>query len=114
MSTIELTRGDDRDLYLVAGVNLSGALGVWFLAKYRSTDLDADAVFAKTIGAGITITSAAAGLATVSIVAADWAKYAGSAPLVWGIQVQNSAGKVSEPLKGTITVKQDVVRDGQG
>lgn len=104
---ITLTRGDDNDMALTTGVDLSGG-SVRFTARYAVGD--ATAVFTKTTSSGIDVTDAAGGLATVHILAVDWTAYSGSHDLVYDVEVANAAGKVSTVLKGTLHVLQDVSR----
>ena len=105
---LTLTRGDDRAMALVTGIDLAGALGVRFTARYRSDDTTA--VFTKTLGAGIVVTDAVGGLATVTISHADWSAYTGRGALVYDVEVTTAAGKVSTVLKGGIAVLEDVSR----
>lgn len=110
MSSLTLTRGDTRTFDLVAGVDLSGKTVRW-TAKYRRDDVMADAVFAKTseVDGGIEVTNAVGGLATVTIVAADWDAYVGRSALVWDLEIADG-DEPKTPLRGDIRVRQDVTR----
>lgn len=106
---IELTRGDANDMALVTGINLTGCT-VLFTAKYRPDDTTA--IMSKSSGssAQLEVTNAAAGLATVKIVAADWAGYSGIVDLHYDVQVTDASSQPSTVLVGRIKVVQDVTR----
>ena len=82
---------------------------VTMTAKSAYTDTDASATFAKTIGDGITVISAANGVITVDLEPGDTSSLLGrTTRLVYDIQVQTAAGRVSTPVTGRLTVKPDV------
>jgi hypothetical protein len=84
---------------------------MWFTAKWAYRDLDAAAVFQKTIGSGIVITNALLGLATATLVAADTSGLAAvKVPLVWDIQVRTAGGETFTVAKGNLIVTPDVTR----
>lgn len=112
--TLLMTRGDDVTLDVIATdqgapVDLTGA-GVWWTAKRRHLDADDDAVIRKTVGAGITVTNPAGGLATVDLVPADTAGLGNSVALWWDLQVKDGAGKVRTLAAGRLVVNADVTR----
>jgi hypothetical protein len=113
MTTLSMTRGDDRTLDLAvtfdgAPVDLSGAQ-LWWTAKMRHLDTDADAVIRKSSADGITVVDAAGGLATVAIKPEDTATLPGSNALWWDLQVK-SGGLVHTIAKGRLVVNADVTR----
>jgi carbon monoxide dehydrogenase subunit G len=113
MTNLAMTRGDDRSLVVTlssagAPVDLTGA-AIRFTAKYRHSDLDADAVISKATGAGVTITDAVAGVVTVEIAAADTDNLVGDTTLVWDVQVTLN-GKVRTLAGGKLRVAPDVSR----
>lgn len=76
MTDFSVDHGTDNtlDLVLVDGanqpLNLTGA-SIWFTAKRRYSDTDADAIIQKTVGDGITVDNAAGGLAHVTLLPED-------------------------------------------
>ncbi len=113
---LEIFRGDDEVLDIsfkqadgITALNITGATGIWFTAKSSSLDTDAQALIQKTLGAGVTIVSAAAGTATVTINAADTVAIEPST-LVWDAQIRDAAGKVRTAASGTLKVIADVTR----
>lgn len=114
---LTIRRGDDRMLDLaivqddgVTPQDLSGAL-LWFTAKRRLSDADADAVLAYREGAGITITNAAAGTATVLVVGTDTAGLAdGDIALLCDVQIRPLGGRVYTAAYGRLIVQPDITR----
>jgi hypothetical protein len=116
MSTyLSMYRGDDEsfDVAVVDRdgdvVDLTGA-DLRFTAKRDVGDLDVDAVMAKTIGAGITVTNAAGGLARIDIDAADTDTMTRGTVLVWDLQAQDNSDKVRTLASGTLRIQVDVSR----
>jgi hypothetical protein len=88
--------------------NLTGA-SIRMTAKWQYSDPDASAVFALTVGAGITVTNAAGGLATVTIAANKTASLpANLVPLVYDIQVTDASSNVWTVADGTLYVQPNV------
>jgi hypothetical protein len=81
-----------------------------FTAKDRASDPDGSAILAKfSPDGGITIDDAPAGLATVTIAAADTAGFTGPRTLLWDIQM--TSGTVVKTLDdGKLYVLPDVTR----
>lgn len=75
--TVEQTRGDDHSFQFTltdsAGdpIDLTGYTGLRYLAAERVEDDDADAVIDLTVGAGITVTDAEAGVLDFEVPAAQ-------------------------------------------
>lgn len=111
--SIGATRGDSERYLLTltedgAPLNLTGA-EIWMTAKRDVGALDADAVFQKSVGAGITITNAVGGLATVDLVPADTSDLpAATTWLVYDVQVKLADGRILTPLTGALAVEPDV------
>lgn len=112
MSDITLVKGNPQSFALVAGQNLSGKLVQW-MAKYRATDDDDDAVFTKDSDAvgGVAVTDAVGGLATVTLDASDWAAYSHGS-MVWAVQLVAADDTPTEILSGRVIVTTDVIRGG--
>lgn len=110
---IEAIRGDGETYLLTvteddAPLDLTDA-EIWMTAKRHIRDADADAIFQKTVGDGITITDDTGGLATVELVPADTSSLAArTIRLVYDVQVKLSSGRIVTPLKGKLTVEPDV------
>lgn len=116
MSELIAIRGDD-EIYDVefkmpdgtTPLNLTGVQGIWFTAKRSSLDPDADALVQKSLGSGITVVSAPAGTATITIDAADTVDIEPTV-LVWDAQVKDSLGKIRTAAQGTLKITADVTR----
>lgn len=116
MSTaLEITRGDTTTLNVscfqtdgVTPLNITGYT-LWFTAKYVVADAD-PGVFQKTTTAGgITITNAAGGIATVSLVPTDTSSLAGVV-LLWDLQGKDPSGNITTLASGTLTITADITR----
>ncbi len=82
---------------------------VTMTAKESYTDSDGAAIFQKTDGDGITVVSAVNGVITVDLEPGDTSSLTGrNVRLVYDIQVQTDAGRVSTPVRGRLTVQPDV------
>ena len=108
-----ISRGDTPSFNIA--VTQAGAVfslvgcSMWFTAKWAYKDLDAAAVFQKTIGAGITLTNAALGLATATLAATDTSGLAAvKVLLVWDIQVRTAGGLTFTVASGNLIVTPDV------
>jgi hypothetical protein len=113
ISDIEAIRGDGETYLLTLTeedepLDLTDA-EMWMTAKRHIGDADADAIFQKTVGDGITITDDAGGLATVVLAPGDTSDLAArTIRLVYDIQVKLTSGRIVTPLKGRLTVNPDV------
>ncbi len=111
---LELIRGDSQIFTITVRdsngvvVNLTGAY-LWFRAKRKMSDVDEDAVITKTTGAGIVVTNAAGGIATISI---STANTDGLMPgsYRYDVQVKDAANEVNTVLRGRLRVLADVNR----
>lgn len=112
--TVVLTRQWLQD---GAALNITGALGLRLTAKFQVSDTDANAAFIKTVGAGVTVTTAATGLFTVTISPVDTRSLTGgsTAPdsrvdlaLEYDIQLTSSTGAVYTGARGQLIVRPDV------
>lgn len=84
---------------------------MWFTAKYAYADDDADAVFQKTIGDGITVTNAGCGEAEITLSSSDTSSLSSSkVMLVYDLQIRNAEGKIYTVAYGNIVVLPDVTR----
>jgi hypothetical protein len=116
MSELEMYRGDDESFDIAVtkdgiAVDLTGA-SIRFTAKRRATDVDLEAVIAKTsaVAGGIVVTNALGGIARVDIVPADTEDLTASARLIWDLQAVDGTGKVRTLADGTLIVHADVSR----
>lgn len=119
-TALSMVRGDSGQLYTitVSGLSASGltGCGLWFTAKHDAADADSAAVFQKSIGAGIAVTTvgnaSTAGVALVTIAAADTASlpegYASH--LVWDVQMRDAAGQTTTLTTGTLDVAAEVTQ----
>lgn len=82
---------------------------VTMTAKSAYTDSDASAVFQKDLDDGITVLDEDNGVITVDLEPGDTSSLASKTHrLVYDIQVQTLAGRVSTPVRGRLTVQPDV------
>jgi hypothetical protein len=113
---LEITRGDTRRYQVTvtdeAGlpVNLSGA-SIYFTVrkKLASSVDDADAVFQKAVGTGITISDAAGGVIALVIDPADTRNFP-KVVLLYDLQVITAAGDTITPAMGEFAINADVTR----
>lgn len=124
MFDLEMTRGDDRILKLTATwpealppsiaqgdpYDLSGK-ALWFTAKLRKTDADANAVFQKTHLSGISVNPQKSNEARIEIKGSDTASLTKDAVLECDAQVKDGE-KVFTVASGKLRVKTDVTRTG--
>lgn len=92
-----------------SAVSLVGA-SLWCTGKTATSLADSAAAFQKTIGAGITVTNAAGGLATVVIAAADTVGILTQTDLFVDIQLLESSGDVTTVAAGVLSVYPGVTR----
>jgi hypothetical protein len=118
MAEVVITKGDDELIDLafkqtdgVSPLNITGNLGIWFTAKHSSLDEAEDAVIAKTSNpaAGVTVTDAVNGLATVAITPVDTEDLE-PCVLVWDCQIKDAGGKIRTAAKGLLRIVHDVTR----
>lgn len=115
MADFTLYRGDTVELNIVvtasgSAYSLTGR-SLWFTAKYAYKDADAAAVFQKTIGNGITVTSASGGLATVKILATDTSSLPSSKTLlVYDLQCKDPSGNIYTLASGNLVFLPDVTK----
>ena len=100
---LEANQYDDSDLDISTGT-------IYFTAKKDAASLDADAVFQKTTGDGITVTDGPAGLFSVKLATADTDGIYAPVYLVWDVQWVNPGGDVFTLMAGDLLVKPDVTR----
>ncbi len=79
--------------------------------RYSNGADDADAVFQKSVGSGITITNAAGGIIDLVISAADTINLPASV-LLYDLQVTTQAGDVCTAALGQFAIAADVTRRG--
>lgn len=112
---LDLPRGDTGRWLLNFNVNLTGAK-IWFTAKRAFADADNAALIAlSTDTAGITITDALNGLATLVIPPASTSSLTTPTPpapltLYYDIQVKESDGTVTTVQQGRLHIRGDVTR----
>jgi len=117
MSLLTMKRGDRAEFAITltdvdTGLPLDlTTMTLRFTAKRRATDLDADALIAKTEGAGITVdVDPSTGLATLEIEPEDTEDLTDLRSLYWDVQVDNGAGDVRTPLSGLLAISADITR----
>jgi hypothetical protein len=117
MTLLSMIRGDRREFAITLTDDDTGdaldltTMTLVFTAKRRPTDTDAQAIIAKTEGAGITIDAdPTTGLATLEIEPEDTEDLDDLRTLYWDLQVDNGAGDVRTPLSGRLALSADVTR----
>lgn len=108
-------RGDSATLVLDAtdpvtgeAFPLTGLAGLIFTAKNSPEDADADAVFQKSLSAGISVSGSEA---TVEVTYLDTDALEGRVTTLYcDLQAQDASGNVSTVWEGTITFKADITR----
>lgn len=117
VTDLVIDQGDDEEIELTAlqpggssPLDLSGCT-IWFVVRVRPSSTDT--LIEKTTTSGITVTDAAAGLATVTIGNSDTAnlddKYL-NANLAWEAQVKDGSGKIITLGRGKFTITRELVR----
>lgn len=117
MSDVNFTmvRGDtDVRQYQItrdgSAVDLTGAT-IRVTGKEKLSDADGSAVFSLSSPAsGIIIDDAVQGILTVTIAPVDTSSLNSNTSLYWDMQVTESNGRVSTPIRGRIEVVQDVTQ----
>ena len=113
MANFTFTRGDTVVLSGAVTLggdpyNLTGAT-LWCTAKSKHTDADVDAIFQKTLGDGITVVNAAAGLYTIQIDPADTEALSKvKTVLVYDVQLMDSNSKIYTIASGNFIIHPDV------
>lgn len=112
-NTFTMYRGDT--VSLLASVVANGAVyditgaAIYFTAKWNYTDEDGSAVFQKSIGSGISVTSAVNGRFTVTISPTDTSSLPnGKHQLLWDCQMVTSQGSIYTLASGYLVVYPDV------
>ena len=111
MADLTMDRGDTETVVFTMAGDDTFAAGdtVWFTAKHKTRDADADAVIAKHSGAGGGVTfTAGEATATATILPADTSDLDATAVLVYDWQLRTQAGAVHTLERGTLTVRADV------
>jgi hypothetical protein len=108
-----MTRMDNVSLSGTATLSGSpydlGGCSLWFTAKKKYTDADSAAIFQKSIGAGITVTSSTQGLFVVAIATTDTeAVDKVKTILVWDLQLRDSSSKTYTMASGNLIINPDV------
>ena len=114
MTELSMYRGDTKSWPFTIEVNgvalnITGA-SFWFTAKNKISDADVDAVFQKTVGDGITITSASEGKIEVKLAEGDTNTLTKRKRLHFDLQMKEASGDVSTPMAGVLVVDLDVTR----
>jgi hypothetical protein len=111
---LEMTRGDTTTLDVLvvddegAVVDISGT-DIRFTAKRDTSDTDAEAIFAKVSGDGISLVNGGTtGQCTVVIEPEDTEDLVKQTRLAWDIQFTDVAGAVKTAARGTLNVLMDV------
>lgn len=85
-------------------VDISSA-DMWFTAKHQLADADADAVFQKETGSGITLTTPASGIATVTISPSDTASLTRTTSLWYDVQLKQTNGRITTVQQGLLRLQ---------
>lgn len=117
MSDFAITakRGDTIDLEVSitrpgGPVDLT-SVDLWFTGKLRERDADDDAVFQKTLGAGIAVVGDPVdGVALVTLDPADTDSLLRQTTLYCDVQLVETDGRVTTVADGTLTIELDVTR----
>lgn len=114
--SIEFPRGDTVRLPVAvtrpaggAVVDLSGC-SLRFTVKRKRKDADADAIMVKTIGDGILISDAPAGLAVILIDPEDTDTFTKARTFQCDLQLVEPDDTITTVADGTLTVTLDVTR----
>lgn len=91
-------------------VDLSNATEIRFTAKQRPSDADVDAVIAKTLGDGVTVTDAAGGVLRVQLAEDDTSALSVPLSLAWDVQLADDADGVYTVASGALSIKADISR----
>lgn len=112
----KVVRGDTLDFKVTVKegatpMNLTGLLDAWMTAKSDITHTDANAVFVKRLGTGITVTNATGGEMKVKVAPADTNSLAPGLKLYYDLQIKTSASDIYTLATGTLTIIADVTRN---
>jgi hypothetical protein len=91
-------------------VDLTDADGIRFTAKDRASDADVDARIAKTLGDGVTVTNAAAGVVRVQLATDDTSALSAPLSLAFDLQLADAVGGVYTVAAGKLEIKADISR----
>ena len=91
-------------------VDLTDAEGIRFTAKHRAADADVDAVITRTVGDGVTVTSAVNGQVRVQLEAADTSSLAAPIALSFDLQLADAVGGIYTVAAGRLEIKADISR----
>ncbi len=114
VKTITMFRGDTAKFKIKltrAGAveNLAGTQNIWFTAKRKFDDTYAQAIIAKFIGSGITITDTTGGIADLKISPTDTSSLEPSrVTLVYDVQYKDSALDLWTVASGKMFIVPDV------
>lgn len=111
MSDLTIHRGATEQIQtIVTPVSLVTGSTIFFMAKRRKTDADADAVLSYSLGAGITVEDAVTGEIITQIEPADTRALTNvSQTLFYEIEIEK-AGAIYHVEEGTLTVEPEVVQ----
>lgn len=114
LQTLDVYKNSDQDIKVTVtqdgvAVNLTGCKLIFTVKNAPASQLDAAALLQKTSpSGGIVITSAAGGLATISIAASDTVSVSAPANYQWDLRIIEAGGKARESAAGTFRVLQNV------
>lgn len=116
MSNLTMKRGDSATWEFtvtqadrVTVQDLTGA-SARFTAKSRISDDDVDAVLAKTVGDGVTLTDENNGVLEVHLLPADTDGLTPPVILHWDLQITDAANDVWTVDSGLLTIAADISR----
>lgn len=114
MSTLEFRRGDTRPLTVTLPQDITG-IDLWFTAKVRLSDDDADAIIRKsTIDASITVPVGTDGIALVQIEDGDTSPLTKTTRLYWDVQTHDDDDITDTVAHGRLVIHADVTREVAG
>lgn len=97
-----LVKGEDNFFDIDLSADLDAADEIWFTAKYRKSDVDADAALSLTRGSGIIDVDTAAGKAQIKVTRAQATGLQGRA-LVYDVKVRKAdVDQVTTVVTGVI------------
>jgi hypothetical protein len=115
MNTVLTVKRGDTTKWNITAVDGDGAALVLtggtlrFTVKTRASDLDNDAIIAKSTGSGITHTDPTGGLAQLVVAAADTSAVTKTLRgLKWDLQFTSASGEVYTLQEGTMDIVEDI------
>lgn len=109
LTYLEITHGDNDPLLVTltdddgSAYDPTDAQEIWWTVKARLADTDAEAIWQKTLGDGVSIYDATAGQILLEHTAAQAAALEAGRSYYFDVRVLKSTGQVSTPITGMLT-----------